>query len=75
MIRTYPMQEKVSRQEREGLGVSTRELSRVLGLQKLPEVLACVWAEALGQFQSSGLHSLRAFSASSFTKKVPRIFL
>lgn len=29
MIRTYPMQEKVSRQEHEGLGVSTRELSRV----------------------------------------------
>lgn len=29
MIRTYPMQEKVNRQEHEGLGVSTRELSRV----------------------------------------------
>lgn len=29
MIRTYPMHEKVSRQEHEGLGVSTRQLSRV----------------------------------------------
>lgn len=46
-----------------------------------PPEAACGSGMGLGrgsgpaQFQSSGLHSLHAFSASSFTKKVPRIFL
>lgn len=43
------MQEKVSRKEHEGLGVSTRDLSRVCSASRSYPWIWRVWGEALGQ--------------------------
>lgn len=78
MIRTQPVHKKASSRRPEGPGVSTGEGSRMCAAPgSRPVGLACSWAEASDQPRGGAVASVAClpFSVSSFTKKVPRIFL